>query len=154
MPNTAGPKIGSPALRQASFNWEATDKYTEWKAFILEVRYVLTAFNLQETDKIAMVKNWMGRKRLHYIESLTEGEKERCGTLEGLFVMLATKFRPQYNQTIKSLQIRQLHRVEGEVIGEWIGRLHVAASEYGYKEIDRQLKEQFIHGLNDKDMLG
>ena len=30
----------------------------------------------------------------------------------------------------------------------------MAASECGYKEIDRQFEEQFIHGLNDKDMLG
>ena len=70
MPNTSGPKVGGPMLRQPSFNWEATDKYTEWKAFILEVRNVLTTYNLQETDKIAMVKNWLGRKGLHYIESL------------------------------------------------------------------------------------
>ena len=36
---------------------------------------------------------------------------------------------------------------------EWIGRLHIAAVEYNYHEVDRQLKEQFIHGLNDKYML-
>ena len=34
-----------------------------------------------------------------------------------------------------------------------MGRLHVAAAECNYREIDRQLKEQFIHRLNDKDML-
>ena len=101
-----------------------------------------------------MVKNWMGRKGLHYIKSLTEGEKERCGTLEGLFNTLATKFIPQYNQTIKSLQLRKLHRGKGKGVDEWMGRLCVGAAECGYKEIDRQLKEQFIHGLNDKDMLG
>ena len=38
MPNTSGPKVGNPTLTQPSFNWEVTDKYTEWKAFILEVR--------------------------------------------------------------------------------------------------------------------
>ena len=54
---------------------------------------MLTTYNLQEIEKIAMVKNWMGRKELHYIKSLTEGEKERCGTLEVLFDMLAAKFR-------------------------------------------------------------
>ena len=43
--------------------------------------------------------------------------------LEGLFDMLGAKFRPQYNQTIKSLQFRQLHRVEGEGVDEWMGRL-------------------------------
>ena len=29
----------------------------------------------------------------------------------------------------------------------------MAAAECGYKEVDRQLKEQFIHGLNDQIML-
>ena len=31
-----------------------------------------------------------------------------------------------------------------------MGWLHMAAAECGYKEIDRKLKEQFIHELNDK----
>ena len=118
MPNTSGPKVGSPVQKQPSFNWEATDKYTEWKAFILEVRNVLSTYNLQETDKIVMVKNWLGRKELHYIESITKGKKETCGMLEGLVDTLAAKFRPQYNQTIKSLQFRQLHRIEGKGIDE------------------------------------
>ena len=74
--------------------------------------------------------------------------------LHRLFDTLATKFRPQYNQTIKSLQFRQLYRIEGEGVDEWMGRLHVAALECGYKGIDRQLKEQFIHSLNNKGMLG
>ena len=29
-----GPKLGSPALKQLQFNWEAANKYTEWKAFV------------------------------------------------------------------------------------------------------------------------
>ena len=32
-------------------------------------------------------------------------------------------------------------------------RLHVAAVESNYPEVDRQLKEHFIHGLNNKYML-
>ena len=35
-----------------------------------------------------------------------------------------------------------------------MGRLWLAAVECNYQELDRQLKEQFIHGLNDKQMLG
>ena len=34
-----------------------------------------------------------------------------------------------------------------------MGRLLVAVVECNYQEVDRQLKEQFIHGLNDKYML-
>ena len=39
------------------------------------------------------------------------------------------------------------------VQNEWMGRLHVAAPECNYRELDRQLKEEFIHGLNDRCML-
>ena len=85
----------------------------EFKAFVLEVRNVLSTYNAQEQDKIAIVKNWLGRKGLHYIESLTEGEKQACSTCQGLFDMLGTKFRPQFNETIKSLQYRKLCRFEG-----------------------------------------
>ena len=34
-----------------------------------------------------------------------------------------------------------------------MGRLRVVAAECNYKELDHQLKEQFIHGQNDKMML-
>ena len=54
--STLGPKLGSPALKQPNFNWEAADKYIEWKTFIFEVRNVLSTYNTQEQDKIAIVK--------------------------------------------------------------------------------------------------
>ena len=37
---------------------------------------------------------------------------------------------------------------------EWMGKLQLSAIECNYKELDKQLKEQFIHDLNDSDMLG
>ena len=153
IPNAKGPKLGSPTLKQPTFDWEAQDKYMEWKAFILEVRNVLSTCNAQEPDKIAMVKNWLERKGLHYIQTLMASEKEPCNTLEGLFDMLATKFKPQYNETVKSLQFRKLYRLQNESADEWMGRLCVAAAECNYRELARQLKEQFIHGLNDRCML-
>ena len=67
--------------------------------------------------------------------------------------MLDNKFKPQYNETIKSLQFRKLYWYENETVEEWIERLHMAVVECNYHEVDRQLKEQFIHGLNDKYML-
>ena len=117
-----GPKLGSPALKQPQFNWEAADKYTEQKAFILKVRNVLSTYNAQEQEKITTVKNWLGRKGLQYLESLTEGEKQACDTLQGLCDTLAKKFRPQCNKTIKLLQFRKLCRFEGKSAEEWIGR--------------------------------
>ena len=153
IPNTAGPKLGSPTLKQLTFNWEAQDKYMEWKAFSLEVRNVLSTYNTQEPDKIAMVKKWLGRKGLHYIEKIMASKKEACKMLEGLFDILATIFKPQHNKMVKSLQFRMLCRLENESADEWMGRLLVVAAECNYRELDRQLKEEFIHGLNEKCML-
>ena len=62
-------------------------------------------------------------------------------------------FKPQYNETIKSLQFQKLYRLEGESADEWMGRLCVVATKCNYRELGRQLREQFIHGLNDKVML-
>ena len=150
IPNASGPKLGGPTLKQPNCNWEGPDKYAKWKAFILELRNV---YNVHEADKIAMVKNWLGRKGLHYIESLTGNEKEAYSTFEWLVSMLTDKFKPQYKKTVKSLQFRKLHRLENESVTEWMGRLCVMVVECNYRELDRQLKEQFIHGLNDKLML-
>ena len=43
--STPGPKLGSPVLKQPNFNWGAADKYTEWKAFIIKERNMLSTYN-------------------------------------------------------------------------------------------------------------
>ena len=110
-------------------------------------------YNTPETDKLAVVKNWLGRKGLQYLETLTTVEKETCNIIDGLFETLSNKFKPQYNKTIKLLQFRKLYRYDEENVEEWMRRLSIVAVECNYQEVDRQLKEQFIHGLNDKHML-
>ena len=100
-----------------------------------------------------MVKYWPGRKALQFLETLTNTEKVTCDTLEGLFDTLTSNFRPLFNETIKSLQFRKLCRNDWESVDEWMGRLRVAAIECNNQEVDRQLKEQFIQELNEKNML-
>ena len=53
--------------------------------------------------------------------------------------MVATKFRPQFNKTIKSLQYRKLCRFKGESAEERMGRLCVATAECNYREVDQEL---------------
>ena len=55
---------------------------------------------------------------------------------------------------IKSLQFCKLIRLNGENAEEWMGRLWLSSIECNYKEEGRQLREQFIHDLNDTEMLG
>ena len=101
-------------LKQPQFNSKAADKYSEWKAIILEVKNLLSTYNAQEHNKITIVNNWLGRQGLHCIESLTGGEKQACNTPQGLLDTLAAKFQPQLYETIKSLQFRKICRVEVE----------------------------------------
>ena len=79
-------------MKQPQFNWDVADNYSEWKIFILEVKNVLSTYNMQEHDKITIVKNWLGRKGLHYIECITEAEKQACGTLWGCLTLYQQSF--------------------------------------------------------------
>ena len=43
--STAGPKIGGPAMRPPTFNWEVEDKYSEFQSFRLEVNIILKIYS-------------------------------------------------------------------------------------------------------------
>ena len=96
-----------------------------------------------------VVKNWLG-----FLEALTNEENIMCNTLEGLFEILTNKVKPQFTDAIKSLQFHKFSRQDGESAEKWLGRMRMLAVDCNYQEVDRQLKEQFIHGLNDAEMLG
>ena len=46
-------------LKQPQFNWEVADKYSEWKAFILEVKNILTTYNAQEHEQNGHTEKWV-----------------------------------------------------------------------------------------------
>ena len=141
-------------MKQPTFNWEEEDKYYELKTFRLEVHNILMMYNTPQTEQLMIGKNWLCRKSLQFLELLTNAEKDTCSALLDLFKILANMFRPQFNQMIKLLQFCKLWIKDGENAEEWMGRLQLSAIECNYKQLDIQLKEQFIHGLNDTDMLG
>ena len=66
-------------------------------------------YNTPQTDKLVLVKRWLGRKGLQYIETLKTIKNGKCNTLEDVFETLSNKFKPQYSETIKSLQLRKLY---------------------------------------------
>ena len=94
---------------------------------------------------MASIKDWLGRKILQFIETLTQTEQERFITMECLFTSSTNKFKQQYNETTKPLQFQKLVSQVNENAEEWMGRLRLTAVECNYKELNRQLKEQFIH---------
>ena len=47
--SVAGPKIGGPAMKQPTFNWEADDKYSKLKTFSLDINNILTMYDTSNT---------------------------------------------------------------------------------------------------------
>ena len=76
------------------------------------------------------------QKGLQFIVLLMQTEKERCNTTEGFFITFNNKFKPQFSETIKSLQLHKLNIKAKENTEEWMGRLRLTVSECNYKEID------------------
>ena len=130
------------------------EKIIYLKTFRLQVHNISSTYNTPQAEQLLVVKNWLGCKGLQFLEALTNEEKCACNPLEGLFEILMNKFKPQFNETIKSLQFYKLSRQDGESAEEFLGRLRSSTVECNCQEVDRQLKEQFIHGLNDMEMLG
>ena len=95
--------------------------------------------------------NWKAEDK-QLIVTLTKAEQNVFDD-EKAYLRPSIKFKPQCNYTIKSLQFHKLVCQSNESVEEWMGRLRTAAVDWKCKEVNRQLREQFIHGLNDKEML-
>ena len=76
-----------------------------------------------------------------------------CNEEEDLFETLSNKFKPQYNETLKLLNVNKLVRQHNESEEEWMGRIRVSDTECNYNDIDRHLKVKFIYGLTDNIMM-
>ena len=92
-----------------------------------------------------MIKNWLGRERLQHIVTLTNEEQDEYSDEKDLYETLRKKIRPQVNEMIISLQFHKLVCCSNESVKEWMGRLRTT--------VGCKYKEQFIHGLNDDEML-
>ena len=144
------PRLGGPTMKP-NFNWEAGDTYYKLKNFRLEVNNIFKSYNTPQAGSVSNYKKLARQKGLQFIESLTE--RERCNTTEGLFTTFNNKIKPLFNETIKSLQFHKLSRQAKENAKEWMGRLRLAVVQCNYREVDRQLKEKFLHGLNAINMV-
>ena len=51
---------------------------------------------------------------------LTDEEQEGCNNEKGLSDSLNKKFKPQYNERIKSLQFHKLIRKSNEITEDWM----------------------------------
>ena len=116
--DNTGLKINGSIMKQHMFNWNAKVKYEEPQNFKLEVNNMLQNYNLHQTEKVSIIRNWQGREGLQLVATLTQDEQEACNNEKSLFNMLNRKFKPHYNETMKSLQFCKLVGQSNEIMEE------------------------------------
>ena len=50
-------------------------------------------YNLDQMEKVSIIKNWLGREGLQLIGTLTQDEQKACNNEKGLFDMLNKKIQ-------------------------------------------------------------
>ena len=78
---------------------------------------------MNDTEKVPIVKNWLWRVALQFIQTIMTLEQEACKTVERLFDTPSEKYKPQYTETILLLQNCKLIRHSEKSAEEWIGRM-------------------------------
>ena len=109
----------------------------------LELSNMLQNYNLGKTEKVSIIKNWLGIEGLQLTATRTQEEQEACNNEKDLFNTFNRILKHQYNERIKSLQFCKLIKQPNESVEEWMGRIRTAVVEYNYKEIDRKKKTMY-----------
>ena len=50
----------------------------------MEVKNMFQNYNINQVERVSIIKNWLGRQGLQQLETLTQDEQESCYD-EGLF---------------------------------------------------------------------
>ena len=72
----AGPKLGGPIMKQPTFDWSSTDKYTKFRIFKFEVKNMFQNYSISQAGRVPIIKHWLGRQGLQLLESLTQEKQE------------------------------------------------------------------------------
>ena len=70
----AGPRLGGPMMKQPTYHRETEDKNNKLKNFRLEVINIFKLYSMPQAEQMTIIKNWLRRKSLQFLESLTEIE--------------------------------------------------------------------------------
>ena len=83
-----------PYLRQCIFNWNTKDKYIELKNVEMEVINIFLTEHCEiNYTEAPIIRNWLGREELQFIQTLMTYKQEACEIIKGLFGTLSKKFK-------------------------------------------------------------
>ena len=97
--------------------------------FKLKVSNALQNYNLGQTERVSVSKNLLGGEGLQIIVTLTGEELNVCNDDKSLLETFRKKFKPQFNEMIKSLQFCKLVSWSNVSVEDWMGRLRAAMVE-------------------------
>ena len=72
-----GPRLGGFIMTQPTLNWEAEDTCNELKNLILGVNNMFKSYSMPQAEQITIIKKWLGKKGLQFLETLTQTEQEQ-----------------------------------------------------------------------------
>ena len=74
-------------LSKPAYDWKGPDRYVELLNFKMEVANVwqTQAYDLNDSEKVSILKNWLGKEGLQFIQTLANIEKGACKSTIGLF---------------------------------------------------------------------
>ena len=89
---------------------------------------------MQESKKIPIILNWLGKDGFKFVKTPDNEEQEKCSKKTGLFKVLSDKFKAYQNQSILSLQYCNLSKEQNKNAKEKNGHLRIKENESKYKE--------------------
>ena len=75
---SVGPRMSGPIMKQPTFDWSTKDKYAKLRNFKLEIKSMIQNFNISQTERVLIIKKWLGRQGFQLLETLTQAEQEAC----------------------------------------------------------------------------
>ena len=101
----AVPRSGHPALWK-TYNWLKRDRYSKLCNFKTGIKniFMTNNYNMQGSEKVPIILTWLGWEKPRFVQTLNDEDQAKCKTSMGFFKMLCDKFKPQYNETILSLE--------------------------------------------------
>ena len=134
------------------FDWEAKDRLSELEQFKQECSVLFQGplSEMKDAQKAGLIVNWIGRQCIMTLHSMNV-VLDRPRTV---FENLERIFRPESNHTLSRFKFRGMKQKQGQSCDTYMSELRLSIVECRYPEIvqDELLKDQFIFGLNIKEI--
>ena len=94
----------------------------------------------------------VGPETYHLISTLTAPEKPSTKTFTELVKLVKQHINPAPSRIVSRFKYYTIKRKEGETIANFVLRLRQAATHCHFSNLNEQLRDIFIVGINNEDM--